>query len=303
MAPPAAAGVVASDAKLQVFASLNSAKGGGAAPVHALLIVAPQNDLVPPGGALAGAIDGAVVAREMGEAAPRSAEDVLGRINAFRRSASFDLVLLSLCQRQPGSGSRWPEHCIEGTHGADVAQGNLRATAQLPPRLERSGGEVEVATPSSSSFAHTRRCFRAVLQQLRAHCVTHVWLCGLAPDGAVAAAALHAAEAGYAARILADCTRLCGLAMHGHTDARLLDPLSIHLVESAAAGALLQHSSIDDVRAVATKAPEASRLVSLLEEAGEGEEAAVGSSPHSTLRLASERLCRCHTFMSAVSAT
>ena len=76
----------------------------------------------------------AVVAREMGEAAPRSAEDVLGRINAFRRSASFDLVLLSLCQRQPGSGSRWPEHCIEGTHGADVAQGNLRATAQLPPR-------------------------------------------------------------------------------------------------------------------------------------------------------------------------
>lgn len=165
----------------------------------------------------------------------------------------------------------------------------LFACCSPPTGLERSGGEVEVATPSSSSFAHTRRCFRAVLQQLRAHCVTHVWLCGLAPDGAVAAAALHAAEAGYAARILADCTRLCGLAMHGHTDARLLDPLSIHLVESAAAGALLQHSSIDDVRAVATKAPEASRLVSLLEEAGEGEEAAVGSSPHSTLRLASER--------------
>jgi predicted Ser/Thr protein kinase len=224
-------------AAAKLFSSLDPSLGGGAVPIHALWLVDVQQDLVS--GALAQNLDKAEA--EKG----RSAADIVERINTLRRQVPFEIVCMSM--RAAMTAVRKPKP-------ADA--------------LERGGYEVEVPVGATGPdgaatrfYGYSRREAARVLQHMAVHKVTHVWVCGLAPEGAVLVSALHAAEAGLATVILSDCSRACSLTAGGGIDTRLLNPAAVALVPSTAVKPLRALSSWQDATAAANKANEVRSIV------------------------------------------
>jgi len=224
-------------AAAKLFSSLDPSLAGGAVPVHALWLVDVQQDLMA--GALAQTLDKAQAERG------RSAAEIVERINALRREVPFEIVCMSM--RAASVATRKPK----------PADG-----------LERGGYEVEVPVGAvgpdgapTRFYGYSRREAARVLQQMAVHKVTHVWVCGLAPEGAVLVSALHAAEAGLATVILSDCCRACSLTAGGGIDTRLLNRAAVALVESKSVKPLRALSSGQDARAAANKAKEVRSIV------------------------------------------
>jgi len=180
----------------------------------------------------------------------RSAAQIVARLNALRRGVPFELVCMSMRSRGGGSS------------------GGSSKRPKYPPSLERLGCEVEVAvgggtTDSASSsrfFGYTRKEAALVLATMRSHGVTHVWVGGLAPEGAVLVSALHAAEAGLCTVVLSDCSRACSLAC-GSADTSLLAKASINLVESTDVKPLRALASAKDTAAAASMAAAVGAIV------------------------------------------
>ncbi|HEX8102456.1 MAG TPA: nicotinamidase [Solirubrobacteraceae bacterium] len=153
---------------------------------RALIVVDFQNDFTP-GGAL-GVPGGDAIA---------------GRINALAGSGDFDLVVATRDWHPPEHGSfarqggPWPDHCVQGTVGAELHDG-----------LDRSRIEVVIdkgqdpATEGYSGFEATD--LDALLRERGIDAVTVV---GLATDYCVRNTALDALRAGYAVRVERDAVR------------------------------------------------------------------------------------------------
>lgn len=150
-------------------------------PDDALVVVDVQHDFLP-GGALAVA-DGARIFAPINALAPR-----FHRVYATRdwhppNHSSF-----------AAQGGPWPVHCVAGSHGA-----------AFDARLDRTHVDVVVdkgvdpATDGYSGFAAT-----TLTDDLRAHGVGRVFVCGLATDYCVKATALDARTAGFDAVVVAD---------------------------------------------------------------------------------------------------
>jgi nicotinamidase/pyrazinamidase len=143
---------------------------------HALLIVDFQNDFTP-GGALAVA----------------GCDAIAGRIDELARSGEYDFVVATRDWHPPDHGSfaahggPWPEHCVQGTPGAE-----------LHPDLDRALVDVVVdagqdpATEGYSGFEGTR-----LEELLRERGIDHVTVVGLATDYCVKHTALDALRAGF----------------------------------------------------------------------------------------------------------
>jgi nicotinamidase/pyrazinamidase len=143
---------------------------------RALIIVDFQNDFTP-GGALG--VDG-------GDA-------IAERLNELARSGDYDLVVATRDWHPPDHGSfaaqggPWPEHCVQGTAGAE-----------LHPALDRALVDVVVdkgqdpATEGYSGFEATN-----LAELLRERDVEHVTVVGLATDYCVKNTALDALRAGF----------------------------------------------------------------------------------------------------------
>ena len=143
---------------------------------RALVIVDFQNDFTP-GGALAVA-EGDAIAE---------------RLNELAGSADYDLVVATRDwhPRDHGSfaaqGGTWPEHCVQGTPGAE-----------LHPALDRALVDVVVdkgqdpATEGYSGFEAT-----TLAELLRERGVDHVTIVGLATDYCVKNTALDALRGGF----------------------------------------------------------------------------------------------------------
>jgi nicotinamidase/pyrazinamidase len=178
----------------------------------ALIIVDPQNDFCP-GGSLAVA-GGDDIMLPIAALATQFAHVVVtqdwhpANHSSFASNHAggvpFDTVRMAY-----GDQVLWPDHCIQGTHGAlfhpDVAAGVDRA--QL---IIRKG--FDPALDSYSAFYENDRKTRTGLAgYLRDKAVRRCVFVGLAFDFCVAWSALDAVRDGFEAVILKDMTRAIGM--------------------------------------------------------------------------------------------
>lgn len=152
-------------------------------PDDALVVVDVQHDFLP-GGAL-GVAEGERIFAPIDALAPRFA-----RVYATRDWHPPDHSSFS------AQGGPWPEHCVANSHGA-----------AFDPRLDL--GKVDLVvdkgvdreTDGYSGFAAT-----PLADDLRAHGVRRVFVCGLATDYCVKATALDALDDGFEAVVIDDAS-------------------------------------------------------------------------------------------------
>jgi nicotinamidase/pyrazinamidase len=153
---------------------------------RALVIVDFQNDFTP-GGALA----------------VRDGDAIAARVDELARSGEYDLVVATRDwhPRDHGSftaqGGQWPEHCVQGTPGAE-----------LHPALDQALVDVVVdkgqdpATEGYSGFEATN-----LAELLRERGVDHVTVVGLATDYCVMNTALDALRNGFGVTVDSSAVR------------------------------------------------------------------------------------------------
>ncbi|HYD56076.1 MAG TPA: bifunctional nicotinamidase/pyrazinamidase [Burkholderiales bacterium] len=101
----------------------------------------------------------------------------------------------------------WPDHCVQGTHGAALHAGLQADKAQLVIRkgfhdgIDSYSGFVEADRKTSTGLAG----------YLRERSIRKVWVCGLATDFCVAWTALDAQAAGFETTLIEDASRAIDL--------------------------------------------------------------------------------------------
>ena len=143
---------------------------------RALVIVDFQNDFTP-GGALGVA----------------GGDEIAGQLNELAASGNYDVVVATRDWHPPDHGSfaaqggPWPEHCVQGTPGAELHPGLDRALVDV---VVDKGQDP--ATEGYSGFEATN-----LAELLRERNVDHVTVVGLATDYCVKNTALDALRAGF----------------------------------------------------------------------------------------------------------
>ena len=173
---------------------------------EALIVIDMQYDFCP-GGALAVA----------------EGDLIIPRIN--RLIEEFDHVVLTQDWHPPGHSSfasshegrapfesaemsygpqtLWPDHCVQGTSGAEFHDALSWTRAEL---VVRKGFRQEVDS-YSAFYENDHKTPTGLGGYLRERGITHVTLCGLATDFCVAYSALDAVAQGFAATVLLDASR------------------------------------------------------------------------------------------------
>ncbi len=176
----------------------------------ALLVVDIQNDFCP-GGALAVAEGDQVVAV------------------ANRLMQGFATVVLTQDWHPPGHGSfasshagmapfqtisaaygeqmLWPDHCVQGTPGAEFHRDLNVGRGQL---IVRKGFRPAIDS-YSAFFENDHRTATGLAGYLRERGIARVYLCGLATDFCVKFTALDARREGFEATVVADACRAIDL--------------------------------------------------------------------------------------------
>ena len=195
-----AAGMGASAAR--VFAQSKIKLG----PKDALIVVDVQNCFIP-GGSLAVA----------------KGDEIVPLINTLAKS--FQNVVLTQDWHTPGHISfasshpgkkpfesmklgygnqiLWPDHCVQGTEGANLDKDLAIPTAQL---IIRKGYHKDV--DSYSAFIEADGKTKTGLDgYLKSRGIKNVYVCGLATDFCVAWTALDARKLGFAAAVIEDACR------------------------------------------------------------------------------------------------
>ena len=190
----------------------------------ALLVVDLQHDFMP-GGALAVA-EGDEIVAPIARLAP--AFDVVVATQDFHPAGHvsfasahpgkkpFETIALA-----GGPQELWPDHCVHGTHGAQLHPGFPDRTATL---ILRKGTRRDV--DSYSAFRENfgpdgKRPTTGLAAWLAARGVRRVFTCGLARDFCVKWSALDAADAGFETYVLDDLTRAVFPERKGEVDAAL----------------------------------------------------------------------------------
>jgi nicotinamidase/pyrazinamidase len=123
--------------------------------------------------------------------------------SAHRARRPFDIVELSY-----GRQVLWPDHCVQGTQGADFAPGLDTRQAHLVIRKGYHPG-----VDSYSAFVEADGATRTGLAgYLQERGIKGVFLAGLATDYCVAFSALDAVAAGFEAVVIEDACRGIDLA-------------------------------------------------------------------------------------------
>lgn len=181
----------------------------------ALLVIDVQNDFCPAingtGGALA-VTDGDAVVPIISQLA-RNFEHVIltqdwhpaGHISfasSHPGKQPFDTIEVAY-----GPQTLWPDHCVQGTHGADLHPGLNIPHAEL---ILRKGFRREI--DSYSAFLeddHTTPT--GLASYLRERGLKRLFLCGLAYDFCVRFSAIDGTSAGFECIVIEDATRAVGL--------------------------------------------------------------------------------------------
>ena len=177
----------------------------------ALLVVDVQNDFCP-GGALAVPEGDAVVPviNRLIEHVPHVVLTQDWHPAGHRSFASshpgkrpFDGVRLAY-----GEQVLWPDHCVQGTRGADFHPDLVQRRAEL---VIRKGFCAEIDS-YSAFFENDRTTPTGLAGYLRERAITKLYLCGLATDFCVLYSALDAVRAGFAVTLLEDACRAIDIA-------------------------------------------------------------------------------------------
>jgi nicotinamidase/pyrazinamidase len=97
----------------------------------------------------------------------------------------------------------WPDHCVEGTAGADFHPGLARSGIL---RVFKKGTDPSVDS-YSGFYDNGRRASTGLGEFLKERGVEEVWVCGLATDYCVKATALDALGEGFAVTVVVDGCR------------------------------------------------------------------------------------------------
>jgi len=204
---------------------------------HALLVVDVQNDFCP-GGALA--VD--------------KGDEILPAINRLIEESEHVILTqdghlaghLSVATSHPGQKpfnsiempygpqTLWPDHCIQGTHGADFHPDLQWTRAQL---VIRKGFRIGVDS-YSSFYENDRKTPTGLSGYLRDREIGSLTIVGLATDFCVAYSALDAIAHGFQVRVGLDACR--GIDIGGSMNA-MLDQMQKAGVELINEPALASH--------------------------------------------------------------
>jgi nicotinamidase/pyrazinamidase len=186
----------------------------------ALLVIDVQNDFCP-GGALAVADGDAVVApanalmRRFGAVVLTQDWHPPGHesfASAHSGRAPFETMTLAY-----GEQTLWPDHCVQGTPGAEFHASLDTVPAQLVIRK----GFRRAIDSYSAFFENDRSTSTGLAGYLRERGFTRVFLCGLATDYCVAYSAIDARRLGLETVVLLDACRAIDL--DGSLDAALAE--------------------------------------------------------------------------------
>ncbi|MFD1510279.1 bifunctional nicotinamidase/pyrazinamidase [Lacimonas salitolerans] len=120
-----------------------------------------------------------------------------------------------------GKQTLWPDHCVQGTHGAAFHRDLDLNRADL---ILRKGFRREI--DSYSAFFENDRITATGLEgYLRDRAITGLTFCGLATDFCVAWSAMDAARLGFAVQVRLDLCR--GIDLNGSLDAALRNMTSM----------------------------------------------------------------------------
>ena len=175
-----------------------------------LLVIDVQNDFCP-GGALA-VPDGDAVIAPVLRAAPQLAHIVLTQdwhpaghssfASAHAGKKPFERIEASY-----GPQTLWPDHCVQGSKGAEFHPALRLTQAEL---ILRKGFRPQIDS-YSAFFENDRVTPTGLAGYLRERGLTRVYLAGLAYDFCVGYSALDARRLGFEAVILRDACRAIDL--------------------------------------------------------------------------------------------
>jgi nicotinamidase/pyrazinamidase len=175
-------------------------------PESLLLVIDVQNDFLP-GGALA-VPRGDEVVPAINRIARRFANVILTQDWHTPRHISFASAHpgkkpFETTQLAYGTQVLWPDHCVQGTRGADFA-----AALDVPHAQAIIRKGYHAHTDSYSAFVEAdRRTPTGLAGLLRERGITTVYCCGLATDFCVAWSALDAKAAGFETCVIEDACR------------------------------------------------------------------------------------------------
>lgn len=179
-------------------------------PNDALLVIDMQTDFLP-GGPL-GVPGGDAIVDGINALAQRFEHVVLtadwhpeGHISFA--STHGKQAFVDTAEAPYGVQALWPDHCVRGTPGAEIAPGVAIAHAEL---LLRKGFRAEIDSYSAfvENDKHTRTGLAGYLREREFH---RLFFVGLALDFCVGSSALDAHRLGFEAIVLEDLTRAVDL--------------------------------------------------------------------------------------------
>ena len=184
-------------------------------PQDALIVIDVQNDFCP-GGALAVADGDAVIGPILGVA--ERFEHVV--LTQDWHTAGHSSFASSHAGKKPfeqidvsyGAQTLWPDHCVQGTWGAEFHPALKLTKAEL---ILRKGFRKEIDS-YSAFFENDRTTATGLGGYLRERGLTRVFLAGLAYDFCVGYSALDARRLGLEAIVLRDACRAIDL--HGSVE-------------------------------------------------------------------------------------
>ena len=204
------------------------------AATDVLLVVDVQNDFCP-GGALA-VTDGDAVVPIINAIAPRFVSIAVtqdwhpaGHISFASTHGRRPFETIELAY---GTQVLWPDHCVQGSFGAELHPGLELLGAQT---IVRKGFHPEV--DSYSGLVEADRTTRTGLgAYLRERGVTRIFLAGLATDFCVAWTALDARAAGFEVVLITDAC--AAIDLDGSLDQAMADMAAAGVVFSDSAALL-----------------------------------------------------------------
>jgi nicotinamidase/pyrazinamidase len=177
----------------------------------ALLVIDVQNDFCP-GGALA-VTDGDAVVPPINRLADKFAHVLLTQDWHTPGHSSF---ASSHAGRQPfetatmpyGAQTLWPDHCVQGTPGANFHRDLDTTRAE---QVLRKGFRREIDS-YSAFYENDRKTPTGLAGYLRERSISRVFLAGLATDFCVRFSAVDAVREGFAAVLIEDACRAIDMA-------------------------------------------------------------------------------------------
>jgi len=202
-------------------------------PESLLLVIDVQNDFLP-GGALA-VPRGDEVVPAINRIARRFANVILTQDWHTPRHISFASAHpgkkpFETTQLAYGAQVLWPDHCVQGTRGADFA-----AALDVPHAQAIIRKGYHAHTDSYSAFVEAdRRTPTGLAGLLRERGITTVYCCGLATDFCVAWSALDAKAAGFETCVIEDACRAIDTGGSLAAARTALAQAGVRLIDSAA---------------------------------------------------------------------